>query len=140
MYYYYSLGTCVILLSLLLVAYWQRARLVACLPAATQREARAALRRWIPGMGYRELRGFDWNAAADAGLSSSLFDIEANIHDGDARAGLDEAGVHDVHRLMQEYGITFDEARLRRHRALLSKNNVDPQTGMPLDAKAVTRL
>lgn len=35
---------------------------------------------------------------------------------------------------------SFDEARLRRHRALLSKHNVDPRTGMPLDAKAITRL
>lgn len=100
------------------------------------------------GARYSPLARFDWTTAADAGLSSSLFDIEANIRDGDTREGLDERGMQEVHRLMQEHGIvrlrhspqSFDEARLRRHRAILSRNNVDPLTGMPLDSKAVTRL
>lgn len=52
--------------------------------------------------------------------------------------------------MMQELGIvrialaytfqSFDEARLRRHRRLLQENRIDPQTGLPLDSKAVTRL
>ena len=38
---------------------------------------------------------------ADAGLSSSLFDIEANIRDGDSRAGLDERGTQEVLDIMR---------------------------------------
>jgi hypothetical protein len=37
---------------------------------------------------------------ANAGLSSSAFDIEANIRDGDSRAGLDEQGTREVMEIM----------------------------------------
>ena len=37
----------------------------------------------------------------DAGLSSSTFDIEANIRDGDSRAGLDERGTQEVLDIMR---------------------------------------
>ena len=36
-----------------------------------------------------------------AGLSSSAFDIEANIRDGDSRSGLDERGVAEVQEIMR---------------------------------------
>lgn len=36
-----------------------------------------------------------------AGLSSGAFDIEANIRDGDSRAGLDERGVQEVMDIMR---------------------------------------
>ena len=38
---------------------------------------------------------------ADAGLTSSTFDIEANIRDGDSRAGLDERGTQEVLDIMR---------------------------------------
>ena len=38
---------------------------------------------------------------ADAGLTSTTFDIEANIRDGDARAGLDEVGTREVMEIMR---------------------------------------
>ena len=38
---------------------------------------------------------------ADAGLSSSTFDIEANIREGDSRAGLDERGTQEVLDIMR---------------------------------------
>lgn len=131
------------------VAYWQRVRIVAWLPASARAQLEASLERVAPRWfaRYAPLDALDWDAAARAGMTSSLFDIEANIRDGDPRAGLDEAGLASVHQLMHEHRIvrsvadqTFDEARLRRHRALLVQNNIDPQTGLPLDAKAVTRL
>jgi hypothetical protein len=37
-----------------------------------------------------------FEAQANAGLSSAAFDIEANIRDGDSRAGLDERGTREV--------------------------------------------
>lgn len=38
---------------------------------------------------------------ADAGLTSTTFDIEANIRDGDSRAGLDEQGTQEVMEIMR---------------------------------------
>ncbi|KAG5643893.1 hypothetical protein DXG03_009523 [Asterophora parasitica] len=38
----------------------------------------------------------------DAGMSSSAFDIEANLRDGDSRAGLDERGTQEVMEIMQQ--------------------------------------
>lgn len=38
---------------------------------------------------------------SNAGLSSSAFDIEANIRDGDSRAGLDERGTEEVMDIMR---------------------------------------
>lgn len=45
-------------------------------------------------------------------LSSSNFDIEAdNLRAGDSRMGLDEVGAAEVHRIMSEEGVSFDEVR-----------------------------
>ncbi len=41
---------------------------------------------------------------------------------------------------MREQGVSFDQARLIRHRDILVRNNIDPNTGLPLDSKAVTSL
>lgn len=37
----------------------------------------------------------------NAGLNSSAFDIEANIRNGDSRAGLDEQGTQEVLEIMR---------------------------------------
>ena len=120
------------------VLYWQRHRLWGLLPEFTRVRLLSWRRQYVP------LEVFDWHSATRAGLSSTLFDIEANIRDGDARAGLDEAASHHgatrhrtFHALMRQ---SFDEARLQRHHQLLQQNRIDPQTGIPLDAKAITRL
>ena len=42
---------------------------------------------------------------ANAGLSSHNFDIEANIRDGDSRAGLDERGTQEVYEIMRREGV-----------------------------------
>ncbi|PIL25138.1 hypothetical protein GSI_13027 [Ganoderma sinense ZZ0214-1] len=76
---------------------------------------------------------------ADAGLTSSTFDIEANIRDGDSRAGLDERGTQEVLDIMRRERVNFDQARLIRQNQWLAANGIDP-SGMPMDAKAVTRL
>jgi len=76
---------------------------------------------------------------ADAGLTSTSFDIEANIREGDSRAGLDERGTQEVMEIMRRERVNFDQARLIRQNQILRANGIDP-SGMPLDAKAVTRL
>jgi hypothetical protein len=38
---------------------------------------------------------------AGAGMSSSNFDIEANMRDGDSRSGLDEQGTQEVMEIMR---------------------------------------
>ncbi|KAF5384626.1 hypothetical protein D9757_007512 [Collybiopsis confluens] len=76
---------------------------------------------------------------ADAGMSSSNFDIEANMTDGDSRTGLDERGTREVMEIMHRERVNFDQARLIRHNRILASNGIDP-SGMPLDSKAITRL
>jgi hypothetical protein len=78
-----------------------------------------------------------------AGLSSSAFDIEANLRDGDSRSGLDEQGVHEVTEIMRRERVgyvpnsnlidslpilyfSFDQARLIRQNRLLARNGIDP--------------
>ncbi|EKM82014.1 hypothetical protein AGABI1DRAFT_112192 [Agaricus bisporus var. burnettii JB137-S8] len=76
---------------------------------------------------------------ANAGLTSSAFDIEANIQDGDSRVGLDEQGTQEVLDIMRRERVNFDQARLIRHNRILASNGIDA-SGMPLDSKAITRL
>ncbi|KAF8074681.1 hypothetical protein FPV67DRAFT_1559370 [Lyophyllum atratum] len=76
---------------------------------------------------------------AGAGMTSSEFDIEANLRDGDSRAGLDERGTQEVMEIMRRQRVNFDQARLIRHNRILAQNGIDP-SGMPLDSKAITRL
>jgi len=76
---------------------------------------------------------------ANAGMSSSNFDIEANILDGDARAGLDDIGTQEVMDIMRRERVNFDQARLIRHNRILARNGID-SSGMPLDSKAITHL
>jgi hypothetical protein len=76
---------------------------------------------------------------ANAGLTSSAFDIEANIRGGDSRTGLDERGTQEVLDIMRRERVNFDQARLIRQNRILALNGIDA-SGMPLDSKAITRL
>lgn len=59
-----------------------------------------SVKSFFPRLGhYTPLSTFQ--AQADAGLTSSTFDIEANVRDGDARAGLDEQGTQEVLEIMR---------------------------------------
>lgn len=81
-----------------------------------------------------------WGSQLAGGLSSSLFDISTNIANGDTRTGLDESGAQDIQTIMRDHNVGFDQARLIRHKQVLRANNIDPNTGLPLDSKAVTSL
>ncbi|TKY88853.1 hypothetical protein EX895_002094 [Sporisorium graminicola] len=89
---------------------------------------------------YLPIPGSSWSANLSNGLSSSLFDITANMDANDPRSGLDPSGAQDVQTIMANQGVTFDQARLIRHKQILVQNNIDPNTGLPLDSKAVTSL
>ncbi|QRV74514.1 hypothetical protein RhiJN_02529 [Ceratobasidium sp. AG-Ba] len=122
MYYLLSFASFVALV--VLVGYYHRRSIAPRLPVRMQH--------------YMPLSSFE--DQANAGLTSSHFDIESlNIMGGDSRQGLDEAGAEEVKRIMNEEGVSFDEARFIRHKRYLAANGIDP-SGMPLDSKAITRL
>ncbi|KAG6330699.1 hypothetical protein ID866_8391 [Astraeus odoratus] len=128
MFFYLSLLTAIALLVML--GYRYRAAILPHVPAS--------VRSMFPSLNhYAPLSTF--SGQADAGLSSTLFDIEANIRDGDSRAGLDERGTQEVLEIMRRERVDFDQARLIRHHQILARNGIDP-SGMPMDSKAVTRL
>ncbi|TXT15826.1 hypothetical protein VHUM_00329 [Vanrija humicola] len=90
---------------------------------------------------YTPLQTYSFADQQAAGMSSSNFDLEANLGEGssESRLGLDEAGVEEVRRIMAIEKCTFDQARLIRHNRILAKNGIAPD-GTPLDRKAITRL
>ncbi|PWN49555.1 hypothetical protein IE53DRAFT_137937 [Violaceomyces palustris] len=142
---YYTLTISTILLVTALVLYWQRSLIIPLLPHAIRDRLPSFLLSAGPssnlfGSGYSRVRNFDWNESIRSGLNSTLFDIEQNILDGDSRSGLEERGAMAIEEIMRRQGVTFDEARLIRHKQILANNNIDPLTGMPLDSKAVTSL
>ncbi|SPC65355.1 uncharacterized protein UHOD_06511 [Ustilago sp. UG-2017b] len=159
---YHSILTATFILSLLIILYRSRSllphsltsRLPASLqppppsvslPYATSPPSSGLFSRLFSSLSptarrYMPVPGFDWSSNTANGLSSTLFDISANIADGDSRSGLDPSGAQDIQTIMQTQGVSFDQARLIRHKQILVKNNIDPQTGLPLDSKAVTSL
>lgn len=54
------------------------------------------------------------------GLTSSQFDLTANINEEDSRAGLKDK--EEIMRIMKKQNISFDQARLIRQQKLLKKN------------------
>ncbi|RUP50988.1 hypothetical protein BC936DRAFT_136719 [Jimgerdemannia flammicorona] len=89
-------------------------------------------------LGYRRLPFFNtgsFEQDIEDGLTSSTFDLNQNLEDGDTRPGLSDTD--EIKRIMKRRGVSFDEARLIRQDQLLKKNNIDPVTGLSLDPKAV---
>ncbi|KAF8652157.1 hypothetical protein AX16_004514 [Volvariella volvacea WC 439] len=125
---YYSLAAFLAVMALLCFHY--RARIAPHLPDR--------VKAMFPSLNhYTPISTF--SDQLNAGLSSSHFDIEANIRDGDSRTGLDERAVEEIRDIMRRERVNFDQARLIRHNRILAMNGIDP-SGMPLDSKAVTRL
>lgn len=54
------------------------------------------------------------------GLTSSQFDLTANINEEDSRAGLKDK--EEIMRIMKKQNVSFDQARLIRQQKLLKKN------------------
>ncbi|KAI8388428.1 uncharacterized protein BYT42DRAFT_560059 [Radiomyces spectabilis] len=89
-------------------------------------------------LGYRILPTHEGSFETDIedGLTSSQFDLHANLADNDHRAGLKDK--EEIMRIMKRERVSFDQARLLRQQRLLKKNNIDPATGLPLDPKFVS--
>ncbi|KAK1598768.1 uncharacterized protein LY79DRAFT_665904 [Colletotrichum navitas] len=73
----------------------------------------------------------------DAGLSSSTFDLAANVESGDARAGLDDRSKAEILKIMKKRRLKFDDARRVYMQQRFKANGIGPD-GRPLDPKAVT--
>ncbi|KAF7794287.1 hypothetical protein EIP86_005420 [Pleurotus ostreatoroseus] len=77
---------------LVMLAFRYRATLISRVPNS--------VKSLFPGLThYTPLSTFE--SQAGAGLTSESFDIEANIRDGDSRAGLDERGTQEVLDIMK---------------------------------------
>ncbi|KAJ5127518.1 Protein of unknown function DUF2015 [Penicillium atrosanguineum] len=97
--------------------------------------------RWIPLLPvpdyiYHRLPS-SFTGDLEAGLSSSQFDIAANVADGDTRGGLDQRAKQEVQRIMKTRRVNFDEARRIYTEQRFAKNNIGPD-GRPRDPKFVS--
>ncbi|RMJ21868.1 hypothetical protein PHISP_07259 [Aspergillus sp. HF37] len=93
--------------------------------------------RWLPSFpGYHRLPT-SFTSDLESGLSSSQFDIAANIADGDARGGLDERAKGEIRGIMSRQKVSFDEARRIYMQNRFSRNNIGPD-GRPRDPKFVS--
>ncbi|GJE91267.1 DUF2015 domain-containing protein [Phanerochaete sordida] len=124
------LSVLALLALLVMLAFRYRAKLISHVPNP--------VKALFPRLGhYTPLSTFE--DQANAGLTSESFDIEANIRDGDARAGMDERSTQEVLEIMRRERVGFDQARLIRQNQIFAANGISP-SGLPLDSKAVTRL
>lgn len=73
----------------------------------------------------------------EAGLSSTTFDLSANIEAGDSRQGLDDHGKKEVQAIMKRRGVGFDEARRIWMQDKFRKNGIG-EDGRPRDPKFVS--
>jgi hypothetical protein len=73
----------------------------------------------------------------EAGLSSSAFDLSANVEAGDSRQGLDGTAKREVQAIMKRRGVGFDEARSIYMQERFKQNNIGPD-GRPRDPKFVS--
>ncbi|EJU03698.1 hypothetical protein DACRYDRAFT_105856 [Dacryopinax primogenitus] len=134
----YTASIIALVLLFVLLAYYYRARLSSMLAPLVPSRVKDYLSSHFPRLSfYRPLQ--TWDSQREQGLSSSLFDIESNLEAGDSRSGLDPQGAEEVRRIMAREGVSFDQARLIRHKLLLSRHGIDP-SGMPTDPKAITHL
>ena len=74
---------------------------------------------------------------AEAGLTSSTFDLSGNVASGDSRAGLDQAAKREILRIMQRRRLPFDEARRAYMEQRFADNGIGAD-GRPRDPKFVS--
>ncbi|PHH81639.1 hypothetical protein CDD82_275 [Ophiocordyceps australis] len=93
---------------------------------------------YLPGAGfiYTRLPG-SFSRDIEAGLSSSNFDLSANVDAGDGRAGLDDASKAEILRIMKKKRMTFDQARKAFMENRFKANGIGAD-GQPRDPKFVS--
>ncbi|KAI8634547.1 hypothetical protein F5Y19DRAFT_469607 [Xylariaceae sp. FL1651] len=90
----------------------------------------------LPGSSYIYSRlPNSFTGDIEAGLSSSTFDLGANVESGDARAGLDDAAKTEILKIMKKRRMRFDEARRVYMEQRFSANGIGPD-GRPRDPKS----
>ncbi|KAF4120272.1 Fungal protein of unknown function (DUF2015) [Geosmithia morbida] len=92
----------------------------------------------VPGAGYiySRLPG-SFAGDMEAGLSSSTFDLTANVEDGDSRAGLDDASKAEILKIMKKRRLPFDQARKAYMESRFKANGIGAD-GRPRDPKFVS--
>jgi hypothetical protein len=97
--------------------------------------------RWLPHVPFPSYiytrLPTSFTSDLESGLTSSTFDLNANIAAGDSRAGLDDAGKREVQRIMKSRRVGFDEARRIYTEGRFARNNIGPD-GRPRDPKFVS--
>ncbi|KAI1212988.1 protein precursor [Annulohypoxylon truncatum] len=73
----------------------------------------------------------------EAGLSSSTFDLGANVSGGDGRAGLDDEAKTQILAIMKKRRLQFDDARRVYMEQRFSANGIAAD-GRPKDPKFVS--
>jgi hypothetical protein len=92
----------------------------------------------VPGSAYLYSRlPSSFAGDIEAGLSSSTFDLAANVDSGDSRAGLDDAAKAEILKIMKKRRLRFDEARRVYMEQRFSANGIGPD-GRPRDPKFVS--
>ncbi|RAL07727.1 DUF2015 domain-containing protein [Aspergillus homomorphus CBS 101889] len=97
--------------------------------------------RWLPLIPVPEYIYYrlpsSFAGDVETGLTSTQFDLAANIADGDNRAGLDSLAKRDIRRIMHRQKVDFDEARRIYTEQRFARNNIGPD-GRPRDPKFVS--
>ncbi|RWA05664.1 hypothetical protein EKO27_g9446 [Xylaria grammica] len=92
----------------------------------------------LPGSSYLYSRlPNSFSGDIEAGLSSSTFDLSANVDSGDSRGGLDDAAKTEILKIMKKRRLRFDEARRVYMEQRFSANGIGPD-GRPRDPKFVS--
>ncbi|KAI1105877.1 protein precursor [Jackrogersella minutella] len=88
---------------------------------------------------YARIPGISSSFAGDieAGLSSTTFDLRANVAGSDARAGLDDEAKAQILAIMKKRRLQFDEARRVYMEQRFSANGIGAD-GRPRDPKFVS--
>ena len=73
----------------------------------------------------------------EAGLSSTNFDLRANVDDSDGRAGLDDTAKREILQIMKRRRLRFDEARRVYMEQRFQANGIGAD-GRPKDPKFVS--
>jgi hypothetical protein len=92
----------------------------------------------LPGRDYLYSQLPDsFHGDAEAGLSSSTFNLGANIESGDSRAGLDDESKREILKIMKKRRMKFDDARTVYMQNRFKANGIGPD-GRPRDPKFVS--
>ncbi|KAI4167034.1 MAG: hypothetical protein LQ343_007536 [Gyalolechia ehrenbergii] len=90
----------------------------------------------LPGYVYDRLPS-SFSNDIESGLSSSDFDLFANLAAGDSRQGLDQRAKREVQKIMRNSRVGFDEARRIYIEEGFARNNIGAD-GKPKDPKFVS--